>query len=69
MDAKLGAGSDAPPAAVARGGLVLVRVHLAGGVLGDDGRVVGADQAPGVQVLDDLVVGRAAVSSGTSRRR
>src|SRR6266540_2665159 len=36
--------------------LVLVRVHLAVGVLGNDGRVIGADQAPLVQSLDDLVV-------------
>src|SRR5215469_3012503 len=46
----------APPGAVAGGGLVLVFVDLAVGVLGDHGSVVGADQAAGVQILDDLVV-------------
>src|SRR5580693_8130889 len=34
------AGGDAPPGAVTRCGLVLILVHLAGGVLGDDGRIV-----------------------------
>jgi uncharacterized hydrophobic protein (TIGR00271 family) len=50
------AGRDPPPGAVARGGLVLVLVDLAAGVLGDHGGVVRADQAGVVQVLDDLVV-------------
>src|SRR5215467_2970753 len=50
------AGGGAPPGAVAGGGLVFVFVDLAVGVLGDHGSVVGADQATGVQTLDDLVV-------------
>lgn len=49
-------GRHSPPGTVARGGLVLVLVDLAVRVLGDQCRVVGADQAAGVQSLDDLVV-------------
>jgi imidazolonepropionase-like amidohydrolase len=48
--------ADPPPGAVPRRRLVLVLVHLAVGVLGHDGGVIGSDQATSVQVLDDLVV-------------
>jgi hypothetical protein len=57
QQADRGAGGDAPPGAVPGGGLVLVLVHLALGVLGDHGGVVRTDQSLGVEILDDLVVG------------
>jgi len=56
-DAEHGAHGDPRPDAVLGGLLVLVHGHLAFGVLGDDGGVVGTDLAGRVQRLDGFVVG------------
>ena len=57
QDADQGTDGSAAPRAVPGGHLILVHVHLACVVLGDHRRVVGADRASRVQVLDDVVVG------------
>lgn len=44
------------PTPVPNRGLVLVDMHLAAGVLGDDGRVVAADVVGSMQVLYHVVV-------------
>ncbi len=51
-----GSGRNAPPGAVAGARLVLVLMDLAVHVLGDEGGIVGADQAVRMSLLDDLVV-------------
>ena len=55
-DAEDGACGYACPGAVLRRLLALVHIHLAVRVLGDDGGVVRADHAGGVQLLDGGVV-------------
>jgi hypothetical protein len=52
-----GADRGTSPGSVPSRRLVLVDVHLAGIVFGDDRGVVGADGSRAVEVLDDVVVG------------
>jgi hypothetical protein len=63
-----GPDGEAAPSAMARGRLVLVLVDLAVGVLGEDGGVVGADRAEGVQVFDDGVVAASCDLAGVGPR-
>jgi len=55
-DADDGAHGHARPGAVLGGLLVLAHLHLAVRALGDDGGVVGADHAEGVELLHGFAV-------------